>query len=285
MEHPQGYTPKNPQPGDSKMTNTPPTNGKEIRALCRTGQWTGPTAGVAPGFVQANLVILPKAFAYDFLLFCQRNPKPCPLLEVLNEGSPIPLSTCKGADIRSDLPKYRIFDHGVLSQEITDITPLWKADLVTFLLGCSFTFDAALQSAGVPVRHEQEKKNVPMYRTSIPCKSAGMFHGPLVVSMRPMLPAEGLRACQITGKFPRAHGSPVHLGDPTLIGIPDLAKPDFGDAVTLKPGEVPVFWACGVTPQAVAVASQVPFLITHSPGHMLVSDWKDQDLEGEERIY
>lgn len=266
------------------MSKPIPTSGKEVRALCRTGQWTGPTAGVAPGYVQANLVILPKAFAYDFLLFCQRNPKPCPLLEVLEAGSPYPVYTCEDADLLTDIPKYRVFENGALLREVTDITPIWKNDLVSFLLGCSFTFDAALQAEGIPVRHEQEKKNVPMYRTSIPCKSAGVFHGPLVVSMRPMTLTDGIRAGQITGKYPRAHGCPVHLGDPLDIGISDISSPDYGDPVTIHPNEVPVFWACGVTPQAVAVASKIPYLITHSPGHMLVTDWKDQSLEGEARV-
>lgn len=266
------------------MSSSLPATGKQVREWCRTGKWNSPTAGLAPGYVQANLVILPVDFAYDFLLFCQRNPKPCPLLEVLDKGSSRTLATSTTADIQTDLPKYRIFRDGILDQEVENITNFWRKDLVSFLIGCSFTFDAALQASGIPVRHEQEKRNVPMYRTNIPCKSAGVFKGPMVVSMRPMQPSDGLRACQITGKFPRVHGAPIHIGNPLEIGIQDLTKPDYGEAVTIHSSESPVFWACGVTPQAVAVNSKIPFLITHSPGHMLVTDLKDQDLEGEERV-
>ncbi|MSR31886.1 MAG: putative hydro-lyase [Gemmataceae bacterium] len=257
---------------------------KEIRSLCRTGKFTSPTPGLAPGFVQANLVIVPEAQAFDFLLFCQRNSKPCPLIEVLEKGKWEPVHCAPGADLRTDLPRYRVFDSGKLVAEVDSIGHLWQPDLVSFLIGCSFTFDAALTAQGLPVRHEQEKKNVPMYKTLIPCAPAGVFHGPLVVSMRPMLPGQALEAARVTGRFPRAHGGPVHLGNPAAIGIHDLASPDFGDPVTIHEGEVPVFWACGVTPQAAAVESKIPLLITHSPGHMFVTDWQDSQLEGETKV-
>ena len=258
--------------------------GSQIREECRKGDFTSPTAGHAPGFVQANLVIIPAEFSYDFLLFCQRNPKPCPILEVLDKGSPQTRLIAKDADLRTDLPKYRIYESDKIIDEPNNINKYWRDDLVSFLLGCSFTFDRALRENGIPVRHEDEGRNVPMYRTNIPCKSAGVFQGPLVVSMRPMTADFALQASRITGRFPRAHGSPVHLGDPSQIGISNIYRPDYGESVSIHPNEIPVFWACGVTPQAVAVASKIPFLITHSPGHMFVSDWTDNQLEGEEKV-
>jgi len=259
-------------------------SGSQIREQCRKGDFISPTAGHAPGFVQANLVIVPAEFAYDFLLFCQRNPKPCPILEVLDKGSPRTRLIAKDADLRTDLPKYRIYESDKMIDEPNNINKYWRDDLVSFLLGCSFTFDRALRENSIPVRHEDEGRNVPMYRTNIPCKSAGIFKGPLVVSMRPMTADFALQASRITGRFPRAHGSPVHLGDPSQIGISNINRPDYGESVTIHADEIPVFWACGVTPQAVAVASKIPFLITHSPGHMFVSDWTDHQLEGEEKV-
>lgn len=251
---------------------------REIRDDIRRGKWTGVTAGLAPGFVQANLVILPKAQAYDFLLFCQRNPRSCPLIEVTDVGSPEPAGVAPGADLRTDVPKYRIYREGRLADEVTDITPSWRDDLVAFLLGCSFTFEWALLDAGVPMRHIASGKNVSMWRTSIECRPAGPFHGPMVVSMRPIPAALVPRAVTVTARFPMAHGAPVHIGDPAAIGIPDLTKPDWGEAADFEPGDVPVFWACGVTPQAVALASKPPFVITHSPGHMFITDLPNHAL-------
>ena len=223
-----------------------PRTGHELRALARAGQWAGPTAGVAPGHAQANLVILPRAFAFDFFLFCQRNPKPCPVLDVTDPGNPEPARVAPGADLRTDLPRYRVHRPGVAAVETTDITDLWKPDSVGFLLGCSFTFDHALAAAGIVPRHMEEGRNVPMYRTSVPPVPAGPFSGPLVVSMRPMKASDAIRAIQITSRFPSVHGAPVHLGDPALIGIRDLAQPDYGDPVEVMPDEIPVFWACEI---------------------------------------
>lgn len=251
-----------------------------VRAACRAGTHTGPTPGLAAGFVQANLVCLPRDWAFDFLLFCQRNPKPCPLLDVTEPGDPEPRHAAPGADLRTDLPAYRVWRDGELAAEPTDVREFWRADLVGFLIGCSFTFEAALQTAGVPVRHIDEGRNVPMYRTSVPCTPAGRFSGPLVVSMRPLTPAQAVTATRVCSRFPLAHGAPVHFGDPTAIGIRDLAKPDFGDAVTVRPGEVPVFWACGVTPQAAVMQAKPPFAITHKPGHMFLTDLRDHQMEG-----
>jgi uncharacterized protein YcsI (UPF0317 family) len=263
--------------------NTPPDlrllTPHEFRSLVRTGNFTHPTPGIAPGHVQANLVVLPQAQAFDFLLFCQRNPKPCPLLDVTEPGNPEPKLCAPGADLRTDIPRYRVYSHGELIDEPPDILHLWQKDSVAFLIGCSFTFENALLQAGLPVRHLEEGCNVPMFRTNRPCLPAGPFHGPLVVSMRPMLPAQAVRAIQICSRFPRAHGSPIHLGDPAALGIADLSRPDFGDAVTLRPGEIPVFWACGVTPQAVVMQAKPALCITHKPGHMFVTDWRDVDLE------
>lgn len=246
--------------------------GLEVRRACREGSLNGPTCGLAPGYAQANLVVLPRDWAFDFLLFCQRNPQPCPLLEVTEAGSWTPASTAPNADLRSDLPRYRVWQYGKLVDEPADVHRYWRDDLVSFLIGCSFTFEAALVRAGLPVRHIELGRNVPMYRTNIPCVAAGRFHGPLVVSMRPFQPADAIRAVQVSASFPRSHGAPVHLGFPEQIGINDLAKPDYGDAVPVHAGEFPVFWACGVTPQAVLAAAKPPLAITHSPGCMFVTD-------------
>ncbi|HYH69265.1 MAG TPA: putative hydro-lyase [Urbifossiella sp.] len=255
--------------------------GAAVRAACRAGTHTGPTPGLAAGFVQANLVLLPRDWAFDFLLFCQRNPKPCPLLDVTEPGDPEPRGVAPGADLRTDLPAYRVWQNGELVEEPTDVRRHWRDDLVGFVIGCSFTFETALQAAGLPVRHIEENVNVPMYRTNIPCRSAGRFSGPMVVSMRPLTPAQAVRATQVCGRFPRAHGTPVGFGDPAALGIRDVGVPDYGDAVTIRAGEVPVFWACGVTPQAALLQSRPPFAITHKPGHMFLTDLKDTDLEGE----
>lgn len=247
----------------------------EIRELIRQQIITGPTAGMSKGFTQANLVILKKEYAFDFLLFCQRNPKPCPLLDVTETGSFVPAKIARNADIRSDIPKYRIYRDGVCTEEVTDIADYWENDMVGFLLGCSFTFETPLLESGIPIRHIEENCNVPMYKTNIPCEKAGVFKGPMVVSMRPMKPEDAIRAIQITTRFPAVHGAPIHFGAPGQIGIQDISKPDFGDAVTIKDGEIPVFWACGVTPQAVAIQSKPSIMITHAPGHMFISDVRD----------
>ncbi len=249
-----------------------------VRAEIRAGRWRGPTAGLAPGFAQANLVIVPQKVAYDFLLFCHRNPKPCPLLDVTDPGDARPLYAAPHADVRTDVPRYRVFRHGQPAQEMVEINALWRDDFVAFLLGCSFTFEAAMARAGLPVRHMEEGRNVPMYRTNIACRPAGAFRGPMVVSMRPIPQADVPRAVQVTARYPLAHGAPVHVGDPSAIGITDLAHPDYGEAVTVRRGEVPVFWACGVTPQAVVQQARPELMITHAPGHMFITDLRDEDL-------
>lgn len=254
--------------------------GEQVRAACRAGVYTGPTPGLALGFVQANLVILPRDWAFDFLLFCQRNPKPCPVLDVTEPGSPEARLVAPGSDLRTDLPAYRVWRNGELVEEPNEITSHWRDDLVSFVIGCSFTFENALMAAGVPVRHIEQGANVPMYRTNIDCKPAGRFSGPLVVSMRPLLPAQAVKATQVCSRFPRAHGAPVHIGDPGAIGISDIAQPDFGDAVEVRAGELPVFWACGVTPQAAVMSAKPPLAITHKPGHMFLTDLKDTELDG-----
>ena len=245
---------------------------REIRDDIRAGRITGVTTGLGPGHVQANLAALPREQAYDFLLFCQRNPRPCPLLEVTEAGAVEPVGVAPGADLRTDIPRYRIYRDGVLVDETTEVTTYWREDLVAFLLGCSFTFEWALLEAGVPLRHLEQGRNVAMWRTSIPCRPAGIFHGQMVVSMRPIPAALLARAVTASARFPGAHGAPIHIGDPASIGIGDLEQPDWGDAQEFEPGDIPVFWACGVTPQAVALSSKPPFMITHSPGHMFLTD-------------
>ncbi len=254
-------------------------NAAEVRLACRDGSLSGPTPGLAPGFVQANLVMLPKEWAFDFLLFCQRNPKPCPLLDVTEPGDPEPRGVAPGADLRTDLPAYRIWNHGELVAEPTDVKAYWRDDLVSFVIGCSFTFENALLERGIPVRHIEQNRNVPMYRTNRPCQSAGRFSGPMVVSMRPLTPSQTISASLVCAKYPLAHGAPVHFGDPAAIGIADIDTPDYGDAVEIRPGEQPVFWACGVTPQAALAQAKPPFAITHKPGHMFLTDLRDRDLE------
>lgn len=251
---------------------------QKIRLLIRKGKWDKPTAGLAMGYAQANLVILPERYAFDFLLFCQRNPKPCPLLEVLEPGKFRTEILSTDADIRTDIPRYNIYQKGKLEATVKEIKRIWKSDFVTFLLGCSFSFEEALLRANVPVRHIEEKKNVPMFITNIPCKPAGLFHGPMVVTMRPIPPDKVSRAVQITSRYASVHGAPVHIGDPSKIGIKNLKKPDFGDPVVMKKDEIPVFWACGVTPQAVVMKAKPDLCITHTPGHMFISDLLNEEL-------
>jgi uncharacterized protein YcsI (UPF0317 family) len=246
--------------------------GRRERLRIRSGDFAGPTAGLAPGNVQANLVVLPNALAADFLRFAQANPKPCPVLAVSEPGDPRLPALGEDLDIRTDLPRYRVWRRGELIEEPSDISHIWREDLVSFALGCSFSFEQALIEDGIELRHMTCGSNVPMYRTNIQCRPAGVFHGPLVVSMRPLNPSDAIRAVQITSRFPSVHGAPVHLGLPEAIGITDLAKPDYGDAVPVDSDELPVFWACGVTPQAVIAEVRPEFCITHAPGSMLITD-------------
>ena len=252
---------------------------REVRALIRQGVITGQTSGMCEGYAQGNLLILPREQAYDFLLFTQRNPKSCPLLEVGDVGSPLVRKMADNADIARDIPKYRVWEYGKLTGEYTDISRFWREDFVYFLIGCSFSFEGELLSAGVPVRHIEEGKNVPMYLTNIDCEEAGIFHGKLVVSMRPMPADQVIRAISITASMPRVHGAPIHIGDPAKFGIADLSKPDFGEAVTIRPGEIPVFWCCGVTPQSVVMSARPPIAISHAPGHMFLTDVKNSLLK------
>jgi uncharacterized protein YcsI (UPF0317 family) len=244
---------------------------KEVRAQSRAGRFDGPTAGHGGAALQANLVILPGAVAPDFLRFCQANPRPCPLLAVGEPGSP-KLPTLGDIDLRHDVPRYRLWRDGVLVDEPTDIAQYWADDMVSFAIGCSFSFEDALTRAGIPVRHQAAGRNVPMYRTTVPTRPAGVFIGPLVVSMRPMPAADAIEAIAICQRFPLAHGMPVHLGDPAEIGITDIDHPDYGDPPDIQPGDIPVFWACGVTPQVAIAAAKPAIAITHAPGHMLVTD-------------
>ncbi|MBT9151821.1 MAG: hypothetical protein DDT35_00031 [Firmicutes bacterium] len=248
------------------------------RERFRTGNWHRPTAGLALGYAQANLVILQRELAYDFLLFCQRNPKPCPILEVTDTGCFEPKVVARGADLRTDLPKYRVFRNGQLVDEPSDIRSYWQDDFVSFLLGCSFTFEGALQAAGIEVRHITQNRNVPMYITNRECQKAGVMQGPLVVSMRPVPASNLVKVVQITSRFPAVHGAPVHIGDPQALGIVDLALPDMGESVDVKAGEIPVFWACGCTSQAVVMAVKPELVITHAPGFMFITDLSDQGL-------
>ena len=260
------------------ITDLGSNTGLKERLRMRAGIFTGQTSGLAPGNVQANLVILPRALAHDFLRFAQANPKPCPVLAVSEPGDPRVPAVGKDLDIRTDLPRYRVWRHGELVEEPIEVRHLWRDDLVSFVIGCSFSFEEALIEDGIEIRHISCGSNVPMYRTSISTNPAGVFHGPLVVSMRPLKPADAIRAIQITSRFPSVHGAPVHIGLPQAIGINDINKPDYGDAVPVGADELPVFWACGVTPQAVIAAAKPEFCITHAPGAMLITDLRNSNL-------
>lgn len=251
----------------------------EIRKLIREEVITSQTSGMCNGYAQANLLILPKEYAYDFLLFCQRNPKSCPLLEVGDMGDPIIRYMADNANVCSDLPKYRIWKDGELVKEVNNIEDYWNDNLVYFLIGCSFSFESELIENGIEIRHITEKKNVPMYLTDIETSRAGIFHGKLVVSMRPLPEDQVELAKKITASMARVHGAPIYAGDPEKIGIKDINKPDFGDSVTIKDGEIPVFWCCGVTPQSCVMSTKPSFAISHSPGHMFITDIKNSDLK------
>lgn len=247
----------------------------EVRQRCRDGLITGPTTGLALGYIQANLVILPSAWAFEFLLFCQRNSKACPVLDVTDLGDPEPKQFAPGADLRTDLPGYRVFRNGEWVEDRTEIQALWRPDLVAFLIGCSFSFENAMLNAGLPVRHIETGKNVPMYRTSLSCLATRQFSSPLVVSMRPVPHRQLVQTVEVTRRYHQAHGAPIHIGCPEVIGIQTLDQPDYGDPVEVKPDEVPVFWACGVTTQTAIQQAKPELAITHVPGHMLVGDWRD----------
>jgi uncharacterized protein YcsI (UPF0317 family) len=249
----------------------------EARLACRNGM-ASTTAGVANGFVQGNLAILPEKLAAAFHRFCQLNPKPCPIIGMSDVGDPRIPALGEDLDIRTDLPRYRVWRDGEVVDEPTDIKKYWRDDLVSFVLGCSYSFEEALLNEGLPIKHIERNLRVPMYRTNIACGSAGPFAGPMVVSMRPLKPTDAIRAVQITTRFPSVHGAPVHLGHPHLIGISDISKPDYGDPVPVEADEIPVFWACGVTPQAVIAAAKLPFAMTHAPGLMLVTDLQNKHL-------
>lgn len=247
-------------------------NPREVRLAIRRGEHSTHTAGLARGDVQGNVWILPREYAEEFALFCERNPKPCPLLAASAPGEARLPSLGEDLDIRTDVPRYRVYRDGALVEDLLDIRALWREDLVAFVLGCSFSFEQALIDAGLRLRYVEEGKNVPMYRTSIDTASAGRFRGKLVVSMRPFKHADAIRAIEITSRYPRVHGAPVHIGRPDLIGIDDLARPWAGDPTEVHEDELPLFWACGITPQSVVLDARPSLCITHAPGHMLVTD-------------
>src|ERR1700722_11594222 len=265
--------------------NAAPTNrapsretGLDVRLACRSDGFYGPSTGLAPGYVQGNLAILPRDWAEEFLRFCIANPKPCPLLGISEPGDPRLATLGPDLDIRTDIGRHRVWRDGELADEPEDVRAVWRDDLVSFVIGCSFSFEEPLLTANIPIRHIACGCNVSMYRTNVATRPAGRFRGPLVVSMRPLRPADAIRAIQITSRLPAVHGAPVHLGFPEAIGIADIARPDYGDAVPIEPGELPVFWACGVTPQTAIAAARPPFAITHAPGRMLVTDLKNAQL-------
>lgn len=250
---------------------------EDVWQKIRSGEITGQTSGMCNGYAQANLVIMPEKYAKDFEEFAKKNPKPCPLLEVIH-GSRLVKDMGEGANILTDIPKYRIFRDGKLVEEVTDATPYWTDDMVVFLIGCSFSFEEALMKAGIDVRHISMGRNVPMFRTKVMTDPAGPFKGELVVSMRPMTPEDAKKADEITGRFPNVHGAPVNIGEPEKLGITDVMQPDYGDPVDFKPGEIPVFWGCGVTPQSVIEHAKLPLVITHAPGHMFITNMKNDEV-------
>ena len=260
------------------IPSSQPLSAAEWRVRIRSGEWRAQTPGLAPVYVQGNVAILPAELAGDFHRFCFNNPKPCPLLAVSEVGSPRLPRLGNDLDIRTDVPRYRVFRNGEVVDEPYDIRDYWRDDLVAFVIGCSFSFEQPLIENGIGIRHIEQNRNVPMYRTNIPTTPAGVFHGPMVVSMRPLKAADAIRAIQITSRFPAVHGAPIHIGNPELIGIRDLSKPDYGEAVDVHNDELPVFWACGVTPQSVVAHAKPSFCITHYPGHMLITDLLNNDF-------
>jgi uncharacterized protein YcsI (UPF0317 family) len=256
---------------------------REVRRAIRAGRHPRHTAGLARGHVQGNVCILPQEYAEEFLAFCHANPKPCPLLAVSEPGDPRLPALGEDLDIRTDVPAYRIFRNGNREKDVSSLTELWRGDFVTFVLGCSFSFEEALMEAGLPLRYLEQGRNVPMYRTSIDTVPAGRFRGKLVVSMRPFKPADAIRAIEITSRYPRVHGAPIHMGFPEMIGIENLAQPWAGDPTEVREDELPLFWACGITPQSALLDARPSLCITHSPGHMLVTDLKNASLAHAER--
>lgn len=256
----------------SSMTTLPLSTGEEVRKAARSGALTGPTSGLARGFQQGNIVILPAALADDFLRFCVRNPKAAPILGVSEPGDPSLPAVGRDIDIRRDVPRYRIFRDGIHTDSVTDLDAVWRDDFVTFVLGCSFSFETALLRDNIPVRHIEAGRNVAMYITNIETETAGPFGGPMVVSMRSFQPRDAIRATILSSRLPEAHGAPVHLGDPASIGIKNIAQPEFGDAPDIRQGDIMLFWACGVTPQSAIIRAKPPIAIVHEPGHMLLSD-------------
>ena len=259
---------------DASPARAPVAAARALREACRSGAFAEPTAGFAPGCVQANLVAVPRSVAFDFARFCLLNPRPCPVVAISADGSVGPRG-----DLRRDLPRYLVWRDGAVAAEVLDVGDVWDDDMVGFLLGCSFSWEGRLEAAGLTPRHVEAKTNVPMYVTDVPNEPSGPFGGTLVVSMRPYAPRDVPRVDAVTAAFPAAHGAPVHWGAPEALGIADLAAPDFGDAVDIREGEVPVFWACGVTPQTALAAAKLPLAVTHAPGHMFVfDDVLDEDL-------
>jgi len=251
---------------------------KAMREKIRKNEWPGLTAGLTKGYVHAGVTILPRKEALDFMIFCQRNPQPFPVIDVTEEGSPEARISAPGSDLRTDLPQYRVYEKGIMTAEVTDVKEIWRSDFVGFVLGCSFSFEEALLQAGIPVRNLEEKKNVPIYVTNKQCVPSRMFQGPLAVSMRPIHGSRITDAIRITAKSPLTHGAPVHVGDPSVIGIKTLEHPDYGEALTINNGELPCFWACGVTLQVIASQAKPELMITQAPGHMFLTDIRNDQL-------
>lgn len=253
---------------------------RDVRMRVRRGEWRHQTSGSAPGIVQGNVAIFPERWAHDFLVFCRANPKSCPLISVSEPGNPLLPDLGRDIDIRTDVPQYCIFEDGQRVKVTHDIRDLWRDDLVTFVLGCSYSFEEALVAEGIRLRHLERGTGVPVFRSNIAMKAAGPFSGEIVVSMRSFNASDSHRVAQITSRYPLLHGGPVHVGDPREIGIADLMKPDWGDPVPVMPGEIPMFWGCGVTPQLAIERARLPFCITHKASHMLITDRLIAELSG-----
>ncbi|MEM9062426.1 MAG: putative hydro-lyase [Pseudomonadota bacterium] len=250
----------------------------EIRREIRASRYRGQTAGFAPGNLQANLAILGDGFADEFHEFCRINAQPCPLVGVSGRGDPR-MPMLGDIDIRTDIPSYNIYRHGTLEGSVPDISELWTDDMVAFALGCSFTFERALADAGIRMKHIEQNRTVPMYKTNIALKSVGPFSGGMVVSMRPIPRDQVDLAISVTSQYPHAHGAPVHVGEGDAIGVGDIGAPDWGETAEFGEGDVAVFWACGVTPQNVLTEARPPICITHTPGRMLVTDITEDEAK------
>lgn len=266
-------TDPHPEPAAVERGSLETSIPSDVRQAIRSGRWRGNTKRLALGRHQANVTILPERYAFDFMRFCFRNPKALPLLDVCEPGDPVPRHAAPDADLRTDVGEYLVLRDGQIMDRVRTLEPIWRSDHVAFLTGCNLSIDRVMLDSGIPFPHLVDEQAFPaQFRSSISCSTAGRFHGPLVVSLRPVPDALVIPLVELTSRYRQSHGAPIHVGDPAVIGIHDLERVDWGRPNAIPPGHTPMFWACGITAQAVAIASAIPEMIVHKPGHMFVTD-------------